>query len=225
MAACVHGGGLLPKGVLLLGGQIGRAPSARKVMSETDRQEELHPRRSGQPEPVRVHVVGMWRRLTAFVVDLLLLILPVVLTGAAVFYLTDLQPPRGALRVEGLVELLLWGGAPLYTFVGIVVALLYLYDVVFLCLLGATPGMRLVGCEVIDIYGGRPHGLRVSLRFVGLLLAWASLGVGVAWIGIDREKRGWHDWLAGTFVVRSAKATGRATRLASVVPPVGRAMG
>ena len=30
----------------------------------------------------------------------------------------------------------------------------------------------------------------------------ATLGLGFAWIGFDREKRGLHDWLAGTYVVR-----------------------
>ena len=31
----------------------------------------------------------------------------------------------------------------------------------------------------------------------------ATLGLGFFWIGFDSEKRGLHDWLAGTYVVKA----------------------
>ena len=49
----------------------------------------------------------------------------------------------------------------------------------------------------------RPEWWRAFLRGWAVLLGVALLGMGLLWIGFDREKRGLHDWLAGTYVIRS----------------------
>ena len=36
----------------------------------------------------------------------------------------------------------------------------------------------------------------------GLVLGLAIAVLGFLWIAFDSEKRGWHDWLAGTYVVK-----------------------
>jgi uncharacterized RDD family membrane protein YckC len=40
------------------------------------------------------------------------------------------------------------------------------------------------------------------LRCFGLVVAIAPMGAGVLWILVNREKRGWHDLIARTWVVR-----------------------
>lgn len=44
--------------------------------------------------------------------------------------------------------------------------------------------------------------VRSLLRYVGLIISFAVLFLGVIWVGFDRRKQGWHDKIAATVVVR-----------------------
>ena len=69
--------------------------------------------------------------------------------------------------------------------------------------LRGTPGMLLMGCQVLDARTGARLALARSLaRAVALWLGLACLGVGVLWIIRDTRHRGLHDLLAGSVVVR-----------------------
>jgi uncharacterized RDD family membrane protein YckC len=70
----------------------------------------------------------------------------------------------------------------------------------------ATPGMRLFKMRVIDPYGDPPGAIRAAVRVVGYLASICTLSLGFLWIGFDREKRGLHDWIAGTYVVKSVRS-------------------
>lgn len=73
----------------------------------------------------------------------------------------------------------------------------------FWTLLGATPGMLLVGSRVVAAESGR--GLtfvRSAVRAVGLVLGLAALGIGVLWCIRDARHQGLHDKLARSLVVR-----------------------
>jgi uncharacterized RDD family membrane protein YckC len=73
--------------------------------------------------------------------------------------------------------------------------------VTFWALVGQTPGMRFLAIRVVHA-GSHELGLgRASRRLLATLLALAPAGLGVAWIARDRERRGWHDRLAGTEVI------------------------
>jgi len=56
-----------------------------------------------------------------------------------------------------------------------------------------------VGLAIAGFFALRILGLKVALLVVGFALA----GLGLLWIGFDREKRGLHDWIAGTYVIRT----------------------
>ena len=79
--------------------------------------------------------------------------------------------------------------------------LLLLYFFIFHAFRGQTPGKRLLGVAVIDVYGERPSLARTLLRTSGYVLSAVLFSLGFLWIGFDREKRALHDWLAGTYVV------------------------
>ena len=70
---------------------------------------------------------------------------------------------------------------------------------------GGTLGMRVLGLRVAREEDGRPigHG-RATARYLGYLVDWIALGIGMLWVGIDPRKQGWHDKIAGTFVVKRA---------------------
>jgi uncharacterized RDD family membrane protein YckC len=70
-------------------------------------------------------------------------------------------------------------------------------------LTGQTIGMMLLGLHVVrNADGGKISWSAAVLRFVGLLVAFACISLGVIWVAFDARKRGWHDTIGGTVVVR-----------------------
>jgi uncharacterized RDD family membrane protein YckC len=68
---------------------------------------------------------------------------------------------------------------------------------------GQTIGMMLLGLHVVrNLDGGKITWGNVVLRFVGSLVAFACIYIGVIWVAFDSRKRGWHDMIGGTVVVR-----------------------
>ena len=72
----------------------------------------------------------------------------------------------------------------------------------FWATVGQTPGMRLLRVRVLSPAGGPPGIGRSLLRLAGLALAIAPCFAGFLPILFDRRRRGLHDLLAGTVVVR-----------------------
>jgi uncharacterized RDD family membrane protein YckC len=148
-------------------------------------------------------VSGFWRRGLAGFVDLLV-ILPVSLLLCKVAgSLAGLSLPPS--RVQGLdfwLDLLLAGDGTLIGALGLTLAIASLYSLIFHISMGRTIGMRALKLRIIDVYGDQPSTNRALARTAGYVLAVASLGLGFIWIAFDSEKRGLHDWLAGTYVVK-----------------------
>jgi uncharacterized RDD family membrane protein YckC len=68
---------------------------------------------------------------------------------------------------------------------------------------GTTPGKRLLGLQVSAANGSPGIGLgKALLRWLGYFLSFALLGAGFFLIAFSKDKRGLHDLLAGTTVVR-----------------------
>jgi uncharacterized RDD family membrane protein YckC len=66
---------------------------------------------------------------------------------------------------------------------------------------GQTLGMRFVGLRVVGS-DGRLIGFGTAvLRWLGLVLSFVALFIGVIWVAFDQEKQGWHDKIAHTYVV------------------------
>lgn len=68
---------------------------------------------------------------------------------------------------------------------------------------GQTPGKMLLGLRIVRTNGQPLSFGRALLRFVGYLISGIALGLGYLWIVVDGRKQGWHDKIAGTFVVRA----------------------
>ena len=68
---------------------------------------------------------------------------------------------------------------------------------------GMTPGKALMGLRVVRLEDLQPISRwRAVGRFFALYPAILFLGLGIFWIGWNRRKRGWHDRLADTVVIR-----------------------
>ena len=77
--------------------------------------------------------------------------------------------------------------------------------IVYICVQvvwGKTPGKWLFGLRVARAVDHEPLGAgRYILRFLATILAMAPLMLGIFWASFNRERRGWHDFIAGTVVL------------------------
>ena len=149
------------------------------------------------------HVGGFWRRFAGGAVDLAVL-LPIcfILTWLA-GALSGVHLP--ASRHRGLdfwLDLFLGTDPALIGGLGLSIAIGLIYALLFQVTRQRTLGMRLLRMRVIDVYGDPPTIARCAARTAGYLASLATLGLGFLWIGFDSEKRGLHDWLSGTYVVK-----------------------
>lgn len=148
---------------------------------------------------------GFWIRFAAYVVDSLILALIGILLGVAVGVLsgTSLDAAQGVLSLISLI-----------VSVG--------YFVWFWARSGSTPGMSLLGLQVVrDADGGRISWVRAFLRYVGFLISTFVLFIGLIWVAFDRRKRGWHDLIAGTVVIRKPDVEITGGRKALMIGAIG----
>jgi uncharacterized RDD family membrane protein YckC len=68
---------------------------------------------------------------------------------------------------------------------------------------GQTPGMRPFSLVVVRDRDGSPiDGGQAVLRLIGYWIDALAFYIGFAWILIDDRRRGWHDLIAGTVVIK-----------------------
>ena len=80
---------------------------------------------------------------------------------------------------------------------------LTVYNVVLVAWSGATLGKMLCGLSVRRVDGQYAGiGRALARETVGKFVSLASLLLGYAWVGFSRKKRGWHDIVTGTAVLR-----------------------
>ena len=69
-------------------------------------------------------------------------------------------------------------------------------------LFGTTVGMRVFGMRIVMAGGAKLTPVAAVIRFLGLILSFAVILIGVIWVAFDKNKQGWHDKIAGTYVIR-----------------------
>jgi uncharacterized RDD family membrane protein YckC len=162
---------------------------------------DAHPAQPNAAPSVRV--AGFWRRALAGAVDgLILAVLFVVLDVMVSVILRHPLPRLAQLGPDYILDVAANGDALAIVGLFILAVLTFLYFFIFHALRGQTPGKRLMHLRVIDGYGRRPSLGRALARTAAYLPSALLLALGFVWIGFDREKRGLHDWLADTYVIR-----------------------
>lgn len=68
---------------------------------------------------------------------------------------------------------------------------------------GQTFGMRALNIKVVKTDGSQLDLIGAFIRYVGLIISIACLFIGVIWAAFDGQKQGWHDKIAGTYVVKA----------------------
>jgi uncharacterized RDD family membrane protein YckC len=68
---------------------------------------------------------------------------------------------------------------------------------------GQTVGMMPFNMRVVSAdTGEKIDVVRGLLRYVGLIISFVVILIGVIWVAFDARKQGWHDKIANTLVVR-----------------------
>ncbi len=75
------------------------------------------------------------------------------------------------------------------------------YHLFYLTAFGATPGKLLLKLRVVDSYGRELRFRRSVIRLLGYIVSLCSLCLGFFHIIIDPLAQGWHDKIAGTYVI------------------------
>jgi uncharacterized RDD family membrane protein YckC len=132
---------------------------------------------------------GLVSRALAFVLDASIVNVAFLgVSGLAAFLvstLTDSSSASTGVIVAGAGAWLLVGG---------------LYLTSFWALAGQTPGMRFTGIR-LESPAGRRIGLKRALRrLLGLVVALVPLCLGLLAVAFNKDRRGWHDRMAGTDV-------------------------
>ena len=138
--------------------------------------------------------IGFWSRLAALVIDEIIMIVAAVLCLIVIEVVISGQS-FGVTFFVGI-----------FLSFAILLAVLMGYWIVFTAIWGQTLGKMALGIKVVD-REGRPPGLwKAFLReVVGKILSGLVIYIGYIWVAFDSEKRGWHDHIAGTYVVSARR--------------------
>ena len=151
----------------------------------------LQPSRWQAPEPEigpapGLAFAGPGARLVAYIVDIIIVSLVVVLLSILGVALAVTIPPLAILPIVAVIVI------PL------------IYFPYYWSNSGQTPGMTMMGIRVVrDRDGGPVTSGQAVLRLLGYWVSGAVFYIGYIWIFIDKRKRGWHDLIAGTVVVEA----------------------
>ncbi len=148
---------------------------------------------------------GFWMRFVAYFIDSMIVGIPMgivamVLVGGSMFSLTRLGPnpqPEVAFAAMapmfGAIAILSMGSMVIYC----------AYETFFLVKYGATPGKMAMGLKVIRPDGSGLQVGRAIGRHFSKVVSGMILYIGYIMIGFDAEKRGLHDMICDTRVIKT----------------------
>ncbi len=143
-----------------------------------------------EPGSVAPRYAGFWVRVVAFIVDgIVFAVVDGIINALA-------GPPMVVQQVAGFPQMHV---GPTY-WVELLIGIAYMVG--FWSYVGRTPGMMIFGIRVVqadDLTAVRLGG--AVLRYLGLVLSFLVIFIGVIWVGFDARKQGWHDKIARTVVI------------------------
>lgn len=146
------------------------------------------------------HYAGFWRRVLAMMIDGAILFF----IGVSLLIIGVLALWKGSIPLGGFHSLR-FSDTTAYFFITWLFASFLVkmsYFTYFHGTSGQTPGKIILRIRVEQV-DGEEMTLGIGfLRWVGYIISTLPLYLGFLWIGLDPRKRGWHDWIAGTVVVR-----------------------
>jgi uncharacterized RDD family membrane protein YckC len=145
-----------------------------------------------------LNYAGFGPRLIAYILDGIFLNLLCLLPAAGIWLAMFLPTSRG--EEPGLVA---WAITAVCTLLIFIVA--FGYYIYFVGAKGATPGKKLMKLKVALVDGRYPIGYgKAFLRMIGYAVSGFICYIGFLMILWDKEKRGLHDKIAGTIVIKES---------------------
>jgi len=141
-------------------------------------------------ESEEIEYAGFWVRVVAALIDTILIVIITLPLLVAIYGMTYFEEALGTL-VLGIWDFLIF-----YVLPAVAVIVFWMYR-------SATPGKMAVKAKIVDAKTGeKPSTGQCVGRYFAYYVAFLPLGLGIIWVAFDKRKRGWHDLLAGTVVVR-----------------------
>lgn len=165
---------------------------------------------ASQPLTLRGQYAGFATRLTAFVVDMgIILGIILILNTAEIAILgffnisvdkiQNLEAAQNSYQTLFSIFIILLS-------VTINFGLFYAYFIFFWMLVGQTPGKMMLGVRIVST-NGRPITFFQSIRrLIGYWISMLVFFMGFLWVLISDTRQGWHDKLANTYVIYSWEA-------------------
>ncbi|HEX5827274.1 MAG TPA: RDD family protein [Candidatus Limnocylindrales bacterium] len=145
-----------------------------------------------------VEFAGLGARFVAYLIDGFIAGVIVTLLSLVLVPMLGLTANDG--EVSGI------GAAALTVYIGIVFLVALLYFPFFWQRDGQTPGMKLFNIRVVrDRDGGKIGWGSAILRLIGYTINSIVFGLPIGWLwaAIDSRRRGWHDLIGGTVVIKA----------------------
>jgi uncharacterized RDD family membrane protein YckC len=134
---------------------------------------------------------GFWIRVVAALIDSVLLLVPMLVLGAV--------GAAGSLSGDVMTSLAV---SLMMNVVGMLLGALY--EAFFVARFAATPGKMALRLKVVMPDGGRVSFWRAFGRYFAKLLNMFTLLIGYIMVAFDAQKRGLHDMICGTRVIRAS---------------------
>ena len=152
--------------------------------------------------------MGFWIRFAAFVADWVIAYVVAALLAVVLgISLTTGEVDTAAMEdFSTLIENFN------YDFLLLFCGISVLHGIVLTAFRGQTLGKMLFRIQVVDADGNIPSWQKIALRELlrgVILLALFPLGLIYVWVALDARKRGLHDYLGGSYVVRRRRGGGR----------------
>jgi uncharacterized RDD family membrane protein YckC len=140
---------------------------------------------------------GFWIRFAAYLIDAAILMVPMMVMMAILFPMIVRAAQTGQSEPSVWIFVLLFLSSLLMFVISIA------YPLYFWTSRGATPGKSLLGLMIVTAGGKSPIGMKSAvLRLIGYMINGFIFGIGFLLIALSEDKRGLHDRIAETAVVR-----------------------
>lgn len=142
-----------------------------------------------------IPVIGFGRRLVASLIDMAVVGFLTFILGVVLSFLILLVDIFTAYRYPDrefpVDTIFLWSG----------LILSVVYFVGYWAKSGQTVGKAVMDIRIVKTDGSRLSLGQALLRYIGYLISGAALSLGFLWLAFDRKRQGWHDKIAGTYVL------------------------
>lgn len=147
------------------------------------------------------HYAGFWIRLASYLIDVLLMNLFAAFISLILHQFLSTYPVYFSFLKSGQFSRTASALNIVLTF-----SVFWTYQILMIGKYQASLGEMVLHLKVVGIEGRRiSYGLAAYRQIVGFLASALALGLGFFWILWDPYKQGWHDTLAGTYVIHAPR--------------------